>query len=118
MKSTHTMTQVDHTHHVGNHAPYHTHNRREGGLEKDARTGERRHYRAPTTSFSPNHPSQNHGHHGNVKLIGHQPLGASRSYGYGTEYGNGTVLQEVPCSMIGMEDGPMEWEVSDSVGID
>ena len=125
MRTTHSLAQVD-------HAPYHTHqwtNRRDKvkRVEKDAMTGEHRHFRGPSVSFSPNHPSHRHSthhHHGNVELIGHQQLSTSRSHGYGMECGNGTVVRgQIPCSRIGMgpadgsssqvgmDEGPVDWEV-------
>ena len=117
MKTTHTLLQADHTHHH-THIPW-----RERRKRVDAMTGEPRQFRGPSLSFSPNHPShhhESHHHHNNVELIGHQPLRASRSYGYGTEYGNETLLRgQVPYSRIGMtsadtsmtENGSVDWEV-------
>lgn len=103
-------------------------------MEKDVLTGEARQYTGPpsVSSFSPNHPSHHHSghnHYGNVELIGHQPLVASRSYGYSTvsQYETGTTTQgQVPCSRIGMgptdssssemEEGRIEWEVTSVCG--
>lgn len=112
-KTTHTLSQADLTQQLG---------RREREkvkrVEKDAMTGEHRHSRA---SFSP-HRHGNHHHHGNIELVGHQPLTATRSHGYSTEYGNGTGMRGmVPLSRIGMgpvnsavsevDEAPIDWEV-------
>lgn len=116
LKTTHTLSQSDHTHQWAGRRE------RVKRVEKDAMTGEHRHSR---TSFSP-HRHSNHHHLSNVELTGHQPLTASRSHGYGMEYGNGTFTHgPVTYSRIGMgpvdsssshvaseiDDTPVDWEV-------
>lgn len=120
MKSTRAFSQVDHT-------PRHTHSLSRKRV--DVMTGEHRQFRGPAHFFAPNLPSHHRHrgtqhHHDNVELIGHKSLRATRSHGYGAEYGNETVPhRQIPYSRIGMEapanglphsptdSSPVYWEV-------
>lgn len=120
MKSTRAFSQVD-------HAPHHTHSLSRKRV--DVMTGEHRQFRGPAHFFAPNLPSHHRHrgtqhHHDNVELIGHKSLRATRSHGYGTEYGNETAPhRQIPYSRIGMEapanglphsptdNSPVYWEV-------